>query len=140
MHPVRLLLQEAGVDGNAQHIHCGTGIGADVTGQDHVELARLPDALQQAAMAALLQAPAATDGHAEAQLVGMAHAAFAGLEAMAQQHHRPVVAAHHRGRLWAGFLQQLVGEGSHQEGARHGSGNGAAPPGMEWRHRVNVTG
>ncbi|KAG1530085.1 hypothetical protein G6F50_017555 [Rhizopus delemar] len=123
-----------GVDGNAEHVDGGAGVGAAVARQDQVELARSPRGLQHAGERALLQPPSAGHGHAQAQLPRMAHLAFAGLEAVAQQEHRPVRADVGGRRLGAGFAQQLVGEGGH-----HGSGNGAALPRMEWRDGAHVT-
>ncbi|GAB2314909.1 hypothetical protein SGMN_22240 [Stenotrophomonas geniculata] len=82
----------------------------------------------------LLQSPAAAHGHAQAKLVRMPHLTFTCVEAVAQQHHRALIAGVNRRGLRAGFLQQLVGEGWH-----HGSGNGAVPPGMEWQHGAGVT-
>ncbi|UUS13849.1 hypothetical protein NMB32_18355 [Stenotrophomonas sp. CD2] len=131
----RVVRQHAGIDGDAEQVDCRAGIGARLSRQYQVELSGPPRRLQKTAEGALLQPTAAAHGHAQAQLLRMSHLTFAGIEAMAQQHHRTVIAGVGRWGLRAGFLQQLVGEGGH-----HGSGNGAALPEMEWRRRVNVTG
>ena len=132
---LRILRMQVGIDGDAEQIDRGAGIGAGVFRQHQIELAGPPRRLQKTAEGVLLQPTAAAHGQAQAQLLRMSHLTFAGIEAMTQQHHRTIVAGVGRRGLRPGFLQQLVGEGGH-----HGSGNGAALPEMEWRQDANVTG